>query len=79
MHERMDGLADSRISNSAAQTCTREPALLPLLLILFHSLSTPPSPHSVALRPNAGQGLPIQRFADNTQRRATVGKTPLDE
>jgi hypothetical protein len=35
---------------------------------------------SVALRPNAGHGLLIlEVFLDHTQRRTTVGKTPLDE
>jgi len=36
---------------------------------------------SVALRPNAGHGLLILflRFLDHTQRRTTVGRTPLDE
>jgi hypothetical protein len=29
--------------------------------------------------PNAGHGLLILRFLDHTQRRTTVGKTPLDE
>ena len=34
----------------------------------------------VALRPNAGHGLLIfLRFLDHTQRRTTVGRTPLDE
>ena len=35
---------------------------------------------SVALRPNAGHGLLIlEVFLDHTQRRTTVGRTPLDE
>ena len=34
----------------------------------------------VALRPNAGHGLLIlEVFLDHTQRRTTVGRTPLDE
>ena len=33
----------------------------------------------VDLRPNAGHGLPFLRFLDHTQRRITVGRTPLDE
>ena len=33
-----------------------------------------------ALRPNAGHGLLIlEFFLDHTQRRTTVGRTPLDE
>ena len=31
----------------------------------------------VALRPNTGHGLLILRFLDHTQRRTTVGRTPL--
>ena len=34
---------------------------------------------SVALRPNMGHGLLILEFLDHTQRRTTVGRTPLDE
>jgi len=35
---------------------------------------------SVALRPNTGHGLLIlEVFLDHTQRRSTVGRTPLDE
>ena len=34
---------------------------------------------AVTLRPNAGHGLLILRFLDHTQRRTTVGRTPLDE
>jgi len=35
---------------------------------------------AVALRPNAGHGLLIlEVFLDHTQRRTTVGRTPLDE
>ena len=34
---------------------------------------------SVALRPNAGHGLLILEASDHTQRRITVGRTPLDE
>ena len=35
---------------------------------------------AVALRPNAGHGLLIlEVFLDRTQRRTTVGRTPLDE
>jgi hypothetical protein len=34
----------------------------------------------MALRPNAGHGLLIPEvFLDHTQRRTTVGRTPLDE
>ena len=33
----------------------------------------------VALRPNAGHVLLILEFLDHTQRRTTVGRTPLDE
>ena len=32
----------------------------------------------VALRPNAGQSSSFLRFLDHTQRRLTVGRTPLD-
>ena len=35
---------------------------------------------AVALRPNADHGLLIlEVFLDHTQRRTTVGRTPLDE
>jgi hypothetical protein len=34
---------------------------------------------SVALRPNAGHGPLILEVLDHTQRRTTVGRTPLDE
>ena len=35
---------------------------------------------SVALRPNAGHGLPHSwGFLDHTRRRTTIGRTPLDE
>jgi len=35
---------------------------------------------SVALQPNTGHGLLILvRILDHTQRRTTVGRTPLDE
>jgi len=34
---------------------------------------------AVALRPNAGHGSSFLRFLDHTQRRTTVGRTPLDE
>jgi hypothetical protein len=34
----------------------------------------------VALRPNAGHGLLIlEVLLDHTQRRTTIGRTPLDE
>jgi hypothetical protein len=40
--------------------------------------SSPPLP--VALRPNAGHGLLILEVSrSHTQRRTTVGRTPLDE
>jgi len=32
----------------------------------------------VSLRPNAGHGLLILEVFDHTQRRITVGRTPLD-
>jgi len=34
---------------------------------------------ALALRPNAGHGLLILEVLDHTQRRNTVGGTPLDE
>jgi len=34
---------------------------------------------SVALRPNAVMASSFSRFLDHTQRRSTVGRTPLDE
>ena len=34
---------------------------------------------AVALRPNAGHGSSFLRFLDHSQRRTTVGRTPLDE
>ena len=34
---------------------------------------------SVALRPNAAMAFSFLRFLDHTQRRTTVGRTPLDE
>jgi hypothetical protein len=34
---------------------------------------------SLALQPNAGYGLLVSRFRDHTQRRATIGRTSLDE
>ena len=68
MHGRMDGLGDSRIASSAAQTCTREPTLLPLVAhFLSLSVSLPPS-----LQLNAGQGLLIQdvsRYANTHHSR----------
>ena len=33
----------------------------------------------VALQPNASHGLIFEVFVDHTQRRTTVGRTPLDE
>ena len=55
--------------------------VLKIIISVSVTLSLLPySPPPMALQPNAGYGLLIfTRFLDHTQRRTTVGRTPLDE
>jgi hypothetical protein len=50
-----------------------------LLLLLLSSSSAAASSSSLNLQPSAGYGLSFTSFLDHTQRRATAGRSTLDE
>ena len=62
-----------KISFSLENECRQENNLYPIFLFLFDAPAPPPHPTQRA-RPSS-----FTRSLDHTQRRTTVGRTPLDE